>query len=142
MRLRVLERVKTDTGWRSQRSSANQRLDIGERGRLLDRSLACPASSRRTRPDGLFRANFIRPRPNGQTGLAHACRRAPHPTGRLCSTLFTDEAMTISWQNLTPSSAASGIAHSGFAKQIADKSISHIDALGNSVQGFLAFRIA
>jgi hypothetical protein len=124
-----------------QRSSANQRLEIGERGRVLDRSPACPASSPRTCRDRLFRANFIRPRPNGQTGLAHDCHRATITLrGRLCCTLSTDEAI-IRWQNLNPSSAASGIGHSGFAKQIADKSISLI-ALGNSVKGFLAFCIA
>jgi hypothetical protein len=53
---------------------------------------------------------------------------------------FTDEAI-IRWQNLTRSSAASGIGHSGFAKQTADKSISPI-TLGNSVKGFLAFCVA
>jgi hypothetical protein len=47
----------------------------------------------------------------------------------------------ISWQNLTPSWAASGIGHSGFARQIADESLSLI-ALGNSVKGFLAFCVA
>jgi hypothetical protein len=65
----------------------------------------------------------------------------PSPHGlNSVAPLFADEAI-IRWQNLTPSSAASGIGHSGFAKQIADKSIFLI-ALGNSMKGFLAFCVA
>src|SRR5215469_3315917 len=89
MRLRVLERVKTDTGWRSQRSSANQRLEIGERGRVLDRSPGCPASRRRTCPDGLFRANLIRPPTGKRAWLMPVAAPSPYGVDSVALSLLT-----------------------------------------------------